>query len=168
MFPEDLQSAAKLATKLSFEAQLAAFIRLSRAIMKQIGTSNTLDLLKPASFQGNKLFQYGIKQHVPCISATLCLSQAAASTMHLQLLTLMGQTSVCPGRGAKQRIKVGKLRIARQPPWSSMALNKTLTTIAAANIQRQADAFLEDPCNSASPKPSQDHLKCPRCRAQRD
>ena len=119
LFPADLHCALTLTTKKSFKAQLVTFTRMSRALLKQIGTSSKIDLLKPPREQRRRLQAYGVIQHLPCITAALCLIQAAAQTMHLRPISLMSckkPSEACARRQLCTKLRVGKLKMVRHPP----------------------------------------------------
>ena len=69
-------------------AQLKLFIKIARSIIAIYGEPGDKMMFKPARHIACRLAKYGISNHVPCISAELCIDKEQAVHMHEALITL--------------------------------------------------------------------------------
>ncbi len=65
--------------------QLRTFTQVCRNIIRMYANQIDQVLFRPARDGTKRLEQYGITNHVPCISAEMCLSTEAAYKLHEHL-----------------------------------------------------------------------------------
>ena len=82
------RSNGPLAAPDSFKTQLSTFTCMFRRIVAMYVAPTDAMMFKPAHDKEWRLKSYGIGQHVPCISAQLCISDTMRSPMHEALACL--------------------------------------------------------------------------------
>jgi hypothetical protein len=82
------RSNGPLAAPDSFKTQLSTFTCMFRRIVAMYVAPTDAMMFKPAHDKEWRLKSYGIGQHVPCISAQLCISDSMRSPMHEALACL--------------------------------------------------------------------------------
>ena len=162
-----------IAVKRSFKTQLATFKCQARSFLAVHADPTDLAMFKPAKCKEYRLIAYGITQHVPCISAELCLLEGTSpATMHFQLLALTGHTKQLHHRQASQGTLLSapsKLKMRGPPPWDMFCLPQVIPQLVA----RFACAFKhlsqeEDPFVFIEPAPVTFLLACPRCHETKE
>jgi len=110
-------------TKLrSLRQQLDHFTLLQRQLTTTYLKPEDQPLFRPARHKQPRLIGYGFTQHVPCISALLCINEDEAKVMHEDLAEL----NVALTRKAKAQLHEGtlllkhrKLGLKKPPPWKT-------------------------------------------------
>jgi hypothetical protein len=123
-------------------------------------------LFKPIKLKEHRLAMYGIHYHVPCIGAYLLLSDTGASTMHSQMLALIGHDQPLHHNLASQGLLwviPAKVKMRGPPPWARHTDPTIIPTILLAKIRKQKILEQDYYTGGVQPAPTFFHLSCPRC-----
>ncbi len=100
--------------------QLAFFVTSCRRIVERYGDDEARRLFKPAQCKDHRLQSYGIKMHLPSISAELCLTKEAAQKQHqdlVQLVTPLTKNKLQSLADQQLRVRTQKLQLRKRLPW---------------------------------------------------
>jgi hypothetical protein len=123
-------------------------------------------LFKPVRSKDQRLLQYGVPHHVPCIGASLTLTETGASMMHTQLLALTGHDKPLHQRMSGQGllwIIPSKVKMRGPPPWAKHCTPEVLPKILLCKIRKQRVLDEADLCHGVTAAPTHFHLSCARC-----
>ena len=126
--------------------------------------AHTLEMLRPSRAKGSRLEHYGILGRIPCLAANLCLNQATARLVHLNLAKLINMSPVdCYD---SKLVRSCKLRMHRAPPWTMD--NRNIRQAVSQYQTRLRNQIMNDPvhqlrgpCYAAIPISFK--IQCPHC-----
>jgi len=122
-------------------------------------------LFKPARAATRRLGNYSFANHVPCISADICLLKDTAKQMHVgmaRLVTKLTKAKVRQLHEGSLRVQKQKFRFKGAPPWNMAAGAPDLKNVA----EKYDSTILEHPRTGPDP-PSSFQLTCHKCGSAR-
>ena len=153
------------ATIPRFKKQLDAFMSRSKQLIRDHGSDSTKVMIRRSNSSTHHLAVYGIRQHVPAVSARLCLSSHNATLVHNMLSTL--QAASKSKRKTVLKLRAGAFKFPRLSPWRHLlfscddvlgnVLERREITRLNAIRSRGERGFGDDI------KPTCFPLECPRC-----
>ena len=103
----------------SFKVQLSTFTSVFRRIVAMYVAPTDAMIFRPAHDKNWRLKSYGVGQHVPCISAQLCVSQSMLPPMHEALACLIKpvkRTSLSDLRQGLYQVELRRMSKRGPPP----------------------------------------------------
>ncbi len=128
----------------SLGKQLAAFTLACKQVTNTYITPQDRSLFRPARSKDKQLKQYGITNHLPCVSAILCLSRADASGLHERLTQL------------KEKLNAAKplqLHAGNTEGQTQEALSRTCTKVERRPCRHAVSKVEEDDSRQCKRKP---------------
>jgi len=156
------------APRPTFKSQLKDFVSNSKALFKVAGHPDTLQALASFSGKDTLLASYGIRSHLPAVTATLCIAHGINIIIHNMLIKIRQ----VKGSEGSVKLKASCLPLPRLEPWLDHIGKAPLTILSiilkAEARRHEAITIRGEHGDGRDLKPDLFFLNCPTCNSARN